>query len=346
MINLFIILFILIATVAIIPIKHLIIRKLIIIVLAVILIFFAGFREDIDRDYIMYSYMFKYISDFKDLTMEPTFTLISSFIKTFSDNKVFLFLFYAILGISLKIYAITKLTEFWFLSILLFFCNIYIIQDLTQIRASIGSGLLLISLIPIVKRNFVFFCCVAFTSILFHYSSLIILFFWLFDTKRINVKLWVWAIPMAYVLFFLELSPINLYKLIPIETVQAKVNTYILMQKADISDKVNIFSVLVIIRITFIYFLLFNIQKISKFNQFAVILLKIYIMSVFLLILMASVITLSLRLNEFLSVAEFVLIPLIFYCGERKLLYKIIILTFSCILLFFHIRSETLTIFI
>ncbi len=305
----------------------------------------AAFRpEGLDNDFLMYKNLFSNIKNTGNEMMEPTFYVISTLTKFFTSDSRYLFLIYAGISVFIKLFAIRKISSFYFLSLLIWLCNSFILHDMTQIRASIGAALMLVSIIPLVNRNKKVFFIIIILAILFHYSSLIILPFVLLTTDKFNYKTWLSLIPIAYIMVFLGFSPLDLYQFIPIETVQVKMKTYILFQEMDSKDVVNIFSLLVFLKILIILFLSINIKIISEQNRFAIICLKIYIISLFLLISFSKVITVSLRLSELVGVVEIVLIPMLIYAFKPK--YKLVpvlfVIFYAFLLFYLHIRSETL----
>lgn len=316
--------------------------------ISALLILIAGFRgEGIDRDYVGYSEMFLALDKDSTYFVEPGFVYITYFSQFFSSTPVLMFLIFSVLGISIKTYSISKLTDYVFISLLLYFSSIYILHDLTQIRAGVASGLMLLSLIPLQAKNKSQFFTVVFIAVMFHFTALVLLPFWFLKADKINKKFWFLVIPISYVLLFLSISPIDFYKLIPIAGVEAKVKTYILLQEANEEDKVNVISTLVLFRITAIIYILKNIDVIYALNKYAIILVKIYIISISILIILSKTTAIALRFNEFFLTVEFITLPLILYTFEpRNRIYsRILLIVFSAILLFFHYRAKTLLIF-
>lgn len=339
--------FLLLAFLSLFKIENKTTEMFILILLSLILILFAGFRgEGFDRDYGNYKEIFLLWDKNSTYFIEPGFIFIASIARAFS-SIILLFLLFAILGVSIKVYSITKLSDFVMISFLIYFCSIYILHDLTQIRAGVASALMLLSLIPLQKKNKYQFFLVVLLAILFHFTALILLPFWFLKSDKINKKIWYLLIPISYVLLFLSISPLDFYKLIPIAGIEAKVNTYILLQEANEDDKVNVISTLVILRIIFLVYILKNIDVIQAINKYAIILIKIYTIALSILIIMAKTSTIALRFNEFFLTVEVVTLPLILYTVEPKnrIYPRILLIVFSAILLFFHYRAKTLLLF-
>ena len=305
----------------------------------------AAFRpEELDNDFLMYKDLFLYMKNTGHEMMEPTFYVISKVTKYFTSDYRTIFIIYAGLSVFTKLFAIKKISSFYFLSLLIWLSNSFILHDMTQIRASVGAALMLVSIVPLVNKNRKCFFIIAVIAVLFHFSSLIILPFVLLKTDKFNKKIWLSLIPFAYIIIFLGFSPLDFYRIIPIQTVQAKVQAYILFQQIDAKDVVNIFSSLVFFKVIIILFFSFNIKKIYEQNRYAIICLKIYIISLVLLISFSKVIAVSLRLSELVGVVEIVLIPMVIFGFKPK--YKVVaalfVIFYALLLFYLHIRSETL----
>ena len=103
---------------------------------------------------------------------------------------IYLFLLFAILGVSFKLIAIKQLTELWFLSLILYLSNFFILHEMTQIRAGVASAFLLLCVKPIYDRDLKRFLLFAVLGFLFHYSAIVILPLWFLGIKaRKNVLL-------------------------------------------------------------------------------------------------------------------------------------------------------------
>jgi hypothetical protein len=247
--------------------------------------------------------------------------------------------------VTLKFYGIIKISEFWFFSMLVYLSNIFIIQDMTQIRAGVCSALLLLSIIPLRNKNNAGFFALATLACLFHFSGLVIFLFWFLDTEKINRTIWALIIPVCYLAFLFHLNVSTLSRLIPIASVQAKLNVYFLLQNSVSEAKVNVFSALIAIRIVLVYLFLYKLEFLYTKNKYAIILIKIYLLSIGVIIIAADISTLAFRLNELLSITEVVVIPFLIYLFKPKFLGELAVFLFALMLVFFHIRAHTLLVF-
>jgi hypothetical protein len=274
----------------------------------VVLIIVAGFRpEDSVLDYDLYLKNFSDIKSNTQVFIEPTFILISSLV----NSSIYLFLIYAILGVSLKFIAIKQLSELWFLSVLIYLCNFYLLHELTQIRAGVASAILLLCVKPIYERNwkkFVFFALLGFS---FHYSALVIFPLWFLGHEP-RKKWLILSIPISYMIYFLG---INLVLVLPIPGIQEKLETYKSIQELgdEVWNSINVFNLLFLTRITIFYFLLWKYDLVLRYNKYLPILIKIYCISLMTIPIFATMPVVAFRVNEFIGIIEIILIPLMFY---------------------------------
>lgn len=320
------------------PPKDRMVKNGMFICLGLILIFIAGFRgEGVDRDYSNYVEMF-HQQDF--ITVEPSFVAISIFIDTvFGDNPLFLFLIFAILGVSLKLIAIKRLTSLWFLSLLIYFSNFFILHEMTQIRAGIASSFLLLSIKPIYDRNWKLFLLFAILGLSFHYSALIILPLWfLGDEPR---KKWLFfSIPFVYLIYF---SGINLIGIIPIPGVREKIEIYQKLQEIgdQESTAINVFNLVFLSKIAIFYLLLFKYDLILYYNKYFTILMKVYCIALMAYPLLSSVPAIAVRVNELFAIVDIILIPLLFYIFKPIYFSRMIVISigFTLLLVFlFYVK--------
>lgn len=116
------------------------------------LILFCGLRTE-SNDYDGYKEIFSHVPSFLDLNyewlisksvnVEYGFIILSSFIKLFSSNVVYLMLVVAALAIFLNSYVIWKLSPYVFLSLLLYFSHNFILKETIQIRQGLASAIIL-----------------------------------------------------------------------------------------------------------------------------------------------------------------------------------------------------------
>lgn len=123
----------------------------------VFLIVFAGFRSPgFDADSLNYiGVIHAPISDMSFLDKEPSFWIVVILNQLlFSSSYISFFMIYAMLGVSLKLYAIKTLLKDGFLfSLVIYLLLYYVLHELTQIRVGVASALFLLSLKDVLERR-------------------------------------------------------------------------------------------------------------------------------------------------------------------------------------------------
>lgn len=305
-------------------------RKNVTIVTAIIFIvltLFAGTRNNnIDNDYALYQWLFQTAVN-TDLAMdsEPTKMLIPRVMSWFSQYYVELTFFtYAAIGLYFKLFSI-KNYRFFGLAVVLYVSNLFFIQDMTTIRASVASGILLWSLKDIIFRNDKVFFLKLFLAILFHNSSALFIVIWLINRFKIKYKWLFIALAFSIIVPILNL---NFIKILHLDSFSEKAGTYLQIKEYE-EGNLNLFNFKIIISFFYLAYLYWK-RKSIQFRSFDI-LLKIHILSLILFFLFSPTgLTFSLRIFELLSIVQIVLFPLIILTLPKKFKifgYIIVILT-------------------
>lgn len=314
------------------------------VLLAIVLIAFATFRDgDKVRDYSNYIYLYNLAQDGALFDVEYSFEVISLFVNFVFGNVVFLFFIYAFIGVSIKLFAIKELTEFWFMSLMIYICNFYILHELTQIRAGIAAGLLLLCVKPIYERKFKLFILFFTIAIFFHYSALVILPLWFLGYK-INRNILLAAIPLAYIIYILN---VNLIAIIPIDHIQYKMELYLQLQKMGGKEwsEINVFNSILLLKIFVFYILMFNIEYLKEKNKYIPLLVNIFCFSLMSFPIFANIPIVGFRINELLGIVEIILIPLLIYLFKPKIFAKLIVVGIGIIYLYVSVVYNKYIIF-
>ncbi len=287
------------------------IEKFLVFVIGISMILFAGFRED-SIDYIMYEIFYE---NYEEISVEPAFKFISFVVTKLTSDSKYLFLIFAIFGVTLKLVGIRILSNFLLLSVVVYLSNFFLLHEMTQIRAGVASAFLLLTIKPIADRNFRKFIIFASLGFLFHYSAIIIIPLW-FISRKINVKLLFISIFIGYIAYFLGL---NFVRSIPIPGIQEKIEIYLKLQELD-NEQINVFNYLYLLKILIFYILLFNYKKFAEHNRFFPILLNIYCLSLVSYTVFGQIPAFATRISEFFGVVEIILIPLLVYLFKPRIL--------------------------
>lgn len=308
-------------------------------VMCLLFIIIAAFRPDRMPDYGIYKEAFYGLTyDFERFEFGAQ-QLILGFLSMGAEFFTFL-LFMATVSVTIKFVAIRKYAIYPLYSLLIYLGNIYVLHDMIQIRAAIASGMFLFALKFLSERKYWKYLLCFLLSVLFHYSSLMFLpLLFLYDSNRFNKWVYSLGILGSFALAVFGIQVAYLVQHIPIDQVQVAWNAY-MYYSDSMYTKVNIFSVTNIIRITIAFLFLFNFDKLRD-DKLAVLLLKVYFVSIMAFVVLSDMPVMSFRFSEFLIVSEILLIPYILKIFPNILGRSIIVL-YSAFFLYLHISSGRL----
>ena len=281
--------------------------------LCVILILFCGFRTiGVDPDSEAYEEIFKSNGDDPKLLVETSFLFLSEIIRSFTDDVHYVFLLYAILGITIKFYALRQLSPFYFLPLVIYFGNYFILHDFIQIRAAVASGMLLLAIKPLSegnrKRAVVYFLI----ANVFHYSS-IAFYPILFFSNNLS-KIWKYALiaimPVGAILFLLHY---DFFSTIPVPYLQSKLEMYRELVERGVFKELTLKDVFIWIQYAMILYSLYFYETIYEKCPALPLLLKITAYSMACFFVFSSIAVVAARLHELLGVVELALFPCVFY---------------------------------
>lgn len=303
-------------------------KKYIYAALAIILIATATFRPvGFDNDSTNYEYFFTHNDD-KSLTfaVEFSFLQISRILRFFVDNVHIIFLFYAILGVSLKFEAIRRLSPILFLPVVIYLGNYFILHEMTQIRAGVASGLLLLSIPYLAERKWKQTLTCWFIALFFHYSSAALFLLVFLNNKDISNK---WKIilasiiPIGYILYFLG---VNVITTLPIPYIGNKIEAYQdLKAKGIIGDEINVFNAVFLVKEAIFLYLLYMYDTVKQFNKYLPLMLRIMALSIFSFLIFAPLPVLAFRISELYGIVDIILFTNIYYTIRPSILSKIIV---------------------
>ena len=298
----------------------------------------CAFRPgDSVNDYAAYVEMYK--NTFK-WNIEFSFTIIAWLVKhILGDNILFLFIIYAILGITIKFVAIRELTTLYFLSLAIYISDIYILHELTQIRVGVAAGFMLLCIKPIYEKNWGKFLVFSTCAIFFHTSALLILPLWFLTSHSINKYVYASIIPIGYIFYFSQINLVEMaISLIPIDYIHQKFEFYKhIQQNTKKFNEINVFNYVFLAKISIYYLLLWKERLLSRYNRYVVILLKIQAIALTSFVFFASMPTFSFRITELLGIVEIVTIPMMIYIIKPKWVGKICVVGVAFIVLLINI---------
>ena len=303
--------------------------------LCIILILFCAFRTiGVDPDSESYEEIFKSNENNPKLLVESSFLFFSEIVKRFTDDVHYLFLIYAVLGITIKFYALRQLSPWYFLPLVIYFGNYFILHDFIQIRAGIASAMLLLAIKPLSEGNkkkaIVYFLI----ANVFHYSSLVfypILFF----SNNLS-RIWKYALiaimPVGAILFMLRLDFISA---LPIPYIQEKLEMYKTLTETGFFEEFNLKNVPLWIQYVILLYSLYFYDTILEKYPALPLLLKITAYSMFFFFAFSSVSVVAGRFQELLGIVELALFPCVCYTFRPQFYGKIAVCFIAVVKIFF-----------
>lgn len=258
-------------------------------------------------------------------------------LKYIITSPELLFLSVALLSVGIKWSAIRKLSTYIWGSLLIYLSYFLILHDMIQIRVAVASGLLLWSTKYLYERNAIKFIVTTIIAILFHTSAIVILPLWFINTKTPQKKIYLWMVPIAYIITIMGYAIGYLIAKVPIAQIQELWLMYEYRMANNEGVDINIFNSLHLMRCFMCTLILFNIDKIAKYCPFAIIWSKIYTISLVAFLLLSDIPVAAFRISELFQIIEILLIPTILLIPRYRQLGKYLIIVFAGFCLFINI---------
>lgn len=298
------------------------------ITVVLILIIAAGFRDGLSgyRDYQNYIWAFQ---SKEEGSIEYTFILISYIAQWLGgENYYFLFLIYALLGVSLKYVAIRQLTPLVWISLAIYISYFYSLHELTQIRAGVASGIGLLSFKFIYERKIIPFVFLVLLASLFHTSAMLYLPLYLLDGDKIRWKYW-GSVIVSVLLFYRLLADrilILFFRYFPVGIAQNKIEGYVERGSQGIDNVTFLSNMDFLSYFLLMIFVLFA-NSMQQYNKYFYLLLKVYILGFLVKLILGSVVPeLGNRGSELLFIVSIILIPMLVYAIKPRIIGKLLVL--------------------
>ncbi len=284
------------------------------ILFCLILILFVGFRDGENMpDYSNYLEWFQHPGQ---RGVEESFFLILNSIKSIGAPKIFLFVIYAAISVSIRYYAIIKYSPLQMFSMAAWFSFILILHEMIQIRAAVASALMLFLIPLIFNKRYIAAFIVIIISFLFHRSALIFILLFFINTKKDYWWFWTGCYLLILFLYIQGLQPLEalgINALIGEEISLIDGEAREIIGEKDLPNMLNAIS---LIETVTCFLILFRIKKISEIYPMAKIWLKIGFISI--TIYGTGIYIISVRLAEMFSTVFIFLMPLVYYCFDGK----------------------------
>ncbi len=300
----------------------------------------------VDRDFSVYQYYFQNIIKIDYVGEKIFYYEPINYILPFIANKINSQYFVHIsLGIMTLIGVYLKLKSFdisnsFFLSVALYLTNFYLLHEWTQLRSGISSGIFLLSIKHIYNRDPIKYARNMFFACMFHYSSVLYLPLYFFSGEKINTRIYLIIIIIFSLLSILNIGilDVGIFSFIP------KIQAYLELMDKGVFDELNIwnnpgFMINYIITL----FILINIRNLKNYNKYAILLVKINIISILLYIFLAPLPAVATRASQMLGVVQLCLFPIVIFSFKEKWVPYFVIISVSLIYFYNHyIRLELL----
>lgn len=291
------------------------------ILMGFVMVLIAGLREiGLDPDSENYEYSFQHYYQSSEMGMvEPSFTLISAILNVFTDNVHLLFLVYAFLGVTIKLYAFKKNLQCIFVPIMLYISFYFVLHEMTQIRAGVVSALFLLAVYHIAKKEKRKALLLIIVGSFFHYSSLALLPTLMFGNKDFNRKeniMIALLIPLSYLIYF---GGISMLLNTDIPLIGNKLAIYQqAMEKGKMTVNINVFDPVHLVSVMLFYYTLYFRKTITAFNENYNVVIKIVALGLFLHTSLAFLPVLALRISQLYCIVNIFLFSGIVYTFKQK----------------------------
>ncbi|MCQ4035374.1 EpsG family protein [Kaistella montana] len=339
-----VVIFFLIFLMVIFPTRIKIINKILFLFTLIILILFAAFRDGKSvNDYELYVGAW-YWASYEKTTIEASFIFIRDILRDgLRLHYLSIFIIYAILGVVTKLFAIKKIANNFYLAVLIYLSHFYILHELTQMRAGVAAGFILLAIAPLYNRNIKQFLFLTSIAIVFHYSAVLMLPLWFVRTNK-NTKFLYYLVPIGIVFY---VTGFNFIQKIPIPYFQTKLDTYQKLTEDGVEGyaKINVFNAFYLLRVLIFYFVMIFRHKIAEHSKYFYLLLRIEGISLFALPTLAIIPAIAYRVHEFLGIVELVLYPLIIYAFRIRIVGYFVVIMIALIMFCVNIFYNKLILF-
>ena len=296
-------------------------RSFLYILMGFVMVLIAGLREiGLDPDSENYEYSFQHYYQSSEMGMvEPSFTLISAVLNVFTDNVHLLFLVYAFLGVTIKLYAFKKNLQCIFVPMMLYISFYFVLHEMTQIRAGVVSALFLLAVYYIAKKEKRKALLLIIVGSFFHYSSLALLPTLMFGNKDFNRKeniMIALLIPLSYLIYF---GGISMLLNTDIPLIGNKLAIYQqAMEKGKMTVNINVFDPVHLVSVMLFFYTLYFRKTITAFNENYNVVIKIVALGLFLHTSLAFLPVLALRTSQLYCIVNIFLFSGFVYTFKQK----------------------------
>lgn len=305
------------------------------------LIVIAAFRpEGMDNDFEAYvAYIIDNQNERYKLLVEWSFLTISELFMNIFDDYRSVFLLYAMIGVTVKMYSIHKLSPLLFAPLAVYIGNYFIIHEFTQIRAGVACAFIMLAFSYYCESKKLLALCFICVASFFHYSSTVMLPMLFLSTDDLTNKkrlLWALIVPFGYMLYFLHVRITEL----PIPFIGDKLELYKSLRDIGFIDQVNVFNMLLLLKCAIFYFAVYYYELIKENIPCFTMCLKLMGISLFCFIALVDLPVLAFRISELCGFVEIVLVAGIVYTIKPNWVGNIVTIMYAITQLSLHAFSD------
>lgn len=310
---------------------------------SVVLVFLAGFRGDgVSKDYHVYKAYFNeadsYSEYFSNTFREPSFTFIPVTLKIlgiYSERMVFTV--FALIGVFISGVAIYKYSPYPAASLLLFYSNYFVLHEMTQIRVGIACGFLLLSLQFVKNRNIIKFLSCILLGTFFHYTAVLFVPVYFLNTERISKYFYAGLLFVSIGLAVIHFGIEKILYVFNFGMLQLKLDLYIGAHSDGTFQGINIFNALILINMAVGLFMLLTVNQLSKHDGYAILFVKLHIVSLVMFYLFSSLVVLAWRFSELFGIVQFLLFPMMIYSFKEKWAGQILVIIVAGLMFYLNV---------
>lgn len=290
-------------------------------------------KPEFTPDNDQYRYWFEK-KGYKD-SVEPTFVLFAAILPSYE----WLIALYAILSVGINIIAIRYLSPNIWTSLLIWFSLWFVMHDMIQIRAAVASATCFSALIFMQGRRPVWYFILITFAMMFHYSALLFYPIYFISINKSHRNLYYAIVIASFILYFAGVGLGHLISYVPIPQVQAYAEAYI----ENDHYFFNGLGITWFVRFAMALLMVVKSESILERYPYAVVMIKIYVISLLCSVLFMDVPVMSGRLSEFLGCANifaFAMFPLCI--PKMRHMLNIIVVILMCYLSVYSLDHITI----
>ncbi len=277
----------------------------------------AGVRgPGVDRDYDVYSRLYERAQPVRTYIENPTaaptdigFTLVMSVFRHWLQAPFYLFTTgIAALSVGLKIRAFRLLSANPPFAVLLYVATYFMLHEMTQIRAGLASGFLLMGLYWYTRGYRLRPVLLTILASTIHVSSLMFLVIFFLKRDRTRHQIYLLLVLIAVGLGIASLPLARTVASQAFGRFIPRIGTYLEQLSRGQRTDINLFGPLVLVRAAIAAWAILTVQRISTKNSARHVMTKLYALSIAFFFLMSDFPVVAYRGREILAIAEPVLV--------------------------------------